>query len=199
MIKQLRLLFATNPCKEYLITGAPQCSVPDTNMGTMISQAQFDILWIQFYNTPKCSARTWANGNSGLNNSNPSTKTAGFTYDAWVDTLRGGASENAKLYIGLLGAPSDSPDSGTDFLWPKEVSNLIKTYHKASSFGGVMLWEATGANGQEVLSNEGTSGNLVTYYEYVKSVLNQYAPSFTVTPPALCSGTTSSSTSTTST
>lgn len=44
LINRLRSLF---PSSNYLITGAPQCVVPDTNMGTMISQAKFDILYIR--------------------------------------------------------------------------------------------------------------------------------------------------------
>ena len=48
MINRLRSHYATqsNP---YLITGAPQCVVPDANMGEMIDKVEFDVLLVQFF------------------------------------------------------------------------------------------------------------------------------------------------------
>jgi len=42
--------------KRYLIHGAPQCVASDANIGSVIQNAQFDIIWVQFYNTPSYSA-----------------------------------------------------------------------------------------------------------------------------------------------
>ena len=81
MINRLRTHFAENPSKQYLISGAPQCPLPEPNMGAMIAGAQFDLLWIQFYNNDfaQCTARQWADyyaltGQEEL---------ASFTYDQW--------------------------------------------------------------------------------------------------------------------
>jgi chitinase len=189
MIKQLRSLFALNPCKEYLITGAPQCAAPDANMGTMIAGEEFDIIWVQFYNTPACSARTWVAGNAAVNDSLPATS-AGFTYMDWVNVLNQGASRNAKLYIGLMGSPVDSTAHG-DFLWPTEVKNLIETYHGQSKFGGVMLWEAAGAY-EQIVEGSGRCAGPMNYNDYVKCILSPYAPRTTPTAPVLCPVTTTS-------
>jgi chitinase len=191
MISTLRALFLTNPCKEYIITGAPQCTVPDAIMDTMIQTVQFDALWIQYYNTDACSARTWVKGNTALNNTGKST-TAGFTYDNWVARTATGASKNAKLYIGLPGTPGDAAyGHSNDFLWPTEAKNLIKTYVKDTRFGGVMIWEATGADSQYVETGSG----LLNYYDFIKSVLKPYAPITTAPVVTLCPSTTSSSSS----
>lgn len=197
MLTQLRKLFLTNPCKKYLLTGSPQCSVPDLAMGAMIQAVPFDALWVQFYNTKDCSARTWAGGNSALNNTNGKNVTSGFTYDNWVSTTAAGASKDAKIYIGLLGGPAGSSNHSGDFLWPLEATNLINTYVGDTRFGGVMLWEATVADEQFVTSKAG----FVNYYNFIKSVLKNYAP--TTTPPistgSICFSTTTSSTSTSKT
>ena len=178
MIKTLRSLFATNPCKTYLITGAPQCSVPDAIMDTMIQEAEFDALYVQFYNTPACSARNWVS-------------TGRLTYDSWVNRTSFGASKNAKIYLGLLGSPAGSSSAPGDFLSPAEATDLIDTYAKDTRFGGVMLWDATYANGEEVSYN-GFSGN---YYNFIKSVLTPFAPKTTAAIAPLCPSTTSSSSS----
>ena len=49
MIKRLRALFATTKSpRKYLITGSPQCVVPDANMGAIIARARFDALFVQY-------------------------------------------------------------------------------------------------------------------------------------------------------
>lgn len=50
MISTLRQNFGTDPNNKYYITGAPQCPIPEPNMGIIIGNATFDYLWIQFYN-----------------------------------------------------------------------------------------------------------------------------------------------------
>lgn len=49
MISKLRDLFAEDPDNTYYITGAPQCPIPEPNMGVIIENATFDYLWPQFY------------------------------------------------------------------------------------------------------------------------------------------------------
>ncbi|CAG8978340.1 hypothetical protein HYALB_00005926 [Hymenoscyphus albidus] len=162
-IHRLRALFATNS-KKYLITGAPQCYLPEVNMGGMIAQAQFDILWIQFYNNPSCSVRNFAENNIDIN------------YNTWKSQLAGGASSGAQLYIGIPGAPSEGTgcekSSYGEYISAQDADRLIKKYQSDSSFGGVMLWEATVA-----LNNE---CNCKPYYSVIKDSLKGTSP-----PPAL--------------
>ena len=42
IISALRAGFATDSANTYYITGAPQCPVPEPNMGEIISAAQFE-------------------------------------------------------------------------------------------------------------------------------------------------------------
>jgi chitinase len=158
MIKTLRRHFG-GAKKPYLITGAPQCVVPDANMGQMISQAQFDIIWVQYYNTPQCSARTWVTANPNYTRTGIE-EPSGFSFDAWERFLVGTASSNAKLYIGLPGGPG----FGTFYLSPTEASSLIRAYYCKPNFGGILIWEATAAENNDVGCGE-------TYYEAVKGIL----------------------------
>jgi chitinase len=120
MITRLRSLFPT-ASKPYLITGAPQCVVPDANMGVMIANAQFDILFVQYYNTPECSARNWVSANPNYASTGVE-KTSGFSYSA-----------NAKLYIGVPGDVEAA--ASTDYLTPTEISSLIEAYYCKPNFG----------------------------------------------------------------
>jgi chitinase len=159
MITRLRLLFATAK-KQYIITGAPQCVVPDASMATMISKVKFDILWVQFYNTPACSARNWVNHNPNYASTGVELS-SGFSYNAWATFLAGTASANAKLYIGIPGATGAAMTGA--YLTLTELSNLVKAYYCKANFGGVMIWEATFAE------------NNAQYYSSVKNLLTGFA------------------------
>ncbi|KAH7327148.1 glycoside hydrolase superfamily, partial [Rhexocercosporidium sp. MPI-PUGE-AT-0058] len=139
MASRLRQHFKT-ASKKYILTAAPQCVVIDANMGALISQVQFDIIFVQYYNTPQCSARNWVNANTNFAMDGVE-RTNGFTYNTWSNFLSGTMSANAKLYIGVPGAP----DAGGFYLSPNEISLLIKAHFCKDNFGGVMIWEATSA------------------------------------------------------
>ncbi|KAM0329183.1 hypothetical protein ACHAQA_004481 [Verticillium albo-atrum] len=79
LVTRLRSYFPS-ATKRYLLTASPQCIVPDANMASMISAAEFDMIFVQFYNTPHCSAATWAKANRDLVPGTPSD-IAGFTFD----------------------------------------------------------------------------------------------------------------------
>ncbi|CRG92897.1 chitinase [Talaromyces islandicus] len=55
LISALRSNFASDPGHMYYITGAPQCVIPEPNMASMIQNAKFDWLWVQFYNNAGCA------------------------------------------------------------------------------------------------------------------------------------------------
>ncbi|KAE9366577.1 carbohydrate-binding module family 18 protein [Stipitochalara longipes BDJ] len=179
MASRLRTLFKT-ASKPYLLTGAPQCVVPDANMGALIKAVVFDIISVQFYDTPQCSARSWVTANPNHADGTPEV-TSGFGYQNWAAFLDGTASTGAKLYIGVLGAP----DANNFYLIPSELSSLIDVYYCDARFGGVMIWEATSANNN-------AAG---PYQSAVRSILTSYDSK----PPRLCPvplSTTSSVTST---
>jgi chitinase len=90
-------LFPTGPSK-YYISGAPQCVLPDLRMAQAITTSSFDFVFIQFYNTPMCSARAGLNGLSG--------SLTEFTLDGWVAWLKkNSANPKIKLYLGLVSCP----------------------------------------------------------------------------------------------
>ncbi|ERS97472.1 hypothetical protein HMPREF1624_05640 [Sporothrix schenckii ATCC 58251] len=146
LIDQLRGYWAADA--PYLVTGAPQCPiVSDASlpMKHMIAEAQFDLIWVQFYNNPECDGTTSA-----------------FNFDEWVDFLPGTRSAHAQLYIGL---PADQGASG--YLDEATLRSILNTYGTSPSFGGVMLWD-------EYLSYTNTNASATStesYADLVKEVL----------------------------
>lgn len=70
MIATLRENFLSDPDHTYYITGAPQCPIPEPNMGVIIGNATFDYLWVQWYNNNNYSVDPCAlpfNGNAPFN------------------------------------------------------------------------------------------------------------------------------------
>lgn len=121
-----------------IISAAPQCSVPDAHMGDLIANADIDYLFVQFYNTPQCSARSAVN--AGYTTSN---------WDAWA-SLAPSHNKNAKVFLGLPGGPEGvSTANANDVLSVAEATTLIEKYYCSdqykSAFGGVMLFDATAA------------------------------------------------------
>lgn len=108
LIWKLRELFATDPSRTYYISGAPQCVVPDASMGDMIFNSPFDYLFVQYYNTPTCSARGKISGYSSANGQNQY-----FTFDAWKEVTGVNSSQStaAKMFIGLPAAPGAASES----------------------------------------------------------------------------------------
>jgi chitinase len=152
MINRLRTHFGKEE-KQYFITGAPQCVVPDTNMGEMMTKAKFDMLLVQFYNTLECSARRFVDSGKG------------FTYDALTSFLEGTPSENAKIYLGLPAATSAA--NSLHYLHPPEVEKLVQAHADKPNFGGIMLWDATRAE-ENLVGGE-------PYHEVMKDILNRFA------------------------
>jgi len=156
MINKLRSYFGTSG--KYVIAGAPQCSLADAyfQMKAMIVGAQFDILWVQFYNNPSCD---------GLN--------GGFNFDAWAKFLVGTRSAHASLYIGL---PGSTAAAGSGYLSTTNLQKLLKTYASRPSFGGVMLWDAS-------LAEKNVDAQGRTYVQIVKSILATVGPAASPTSP----------------
>lgn len=108
-------------------TGAPQCPIPEPNMGEIISAAQFDYLWVQFYNNPGCSV------NGDIN------------FDDWKTSIASGPSANAKIFIGVPAAPDGATGTSSGaqyYLEPSALATLVSQYSSDSAFGGIMMWSA---------------------------------------------------------
>jgi chitinase len=156
MLNHLRGYFARDTSHAYHIAGAPQCPLPESNMGLSMTQAKYDYLWIQFYNN-NCAA------NDLFRDSNENPNGAGyFNLKDWPKYLGNGASKNAKLLVGLPGA-SDAAEN-YDFVASKNLASLVSQAQNVPNFAGVMIYDA-GA-----VSESSTNGK--DYAQLVKDALN---------------------------
>ncbi|KAG2034673.1 glycoside hydrolase superfamily [Suillus americanus] len=116
--------------KPYYITAAPQCPYPDSYIGTTLNEFGFDAVYVQFYNN-YC----------GLTNYNNPNAWDFSTWDNWAKTVS--PNPNVKVYIG---APGSSSAAGSGYVSPSTFTPIIQqTMAEYSSFGGVMLWDASQA------------------------------------------------------
>ncbi|KLO12185.1 glycoside hydrolase [Schizopora paradoxa] len=116
--------------KKYYVTAAPQCPFPDANLGSVINAVPFDAVYVQFYNN-YCGLQAF---------SNPNDWNFG-TWDNWAKTTS--PNKNVKVYIG---APADSTAAGSGYVDAGTLANVIQqTKSQFSSFGGVMMWDASQA------------------------------------------------------
>lgn len=132
-------------------------------MGQLIATVAFDALFIQFYNTPACSARGWVNANPNYTPGTRPASAGGFTFDAWATAVAGGASSAAKLYIGLPGS-ADAVDDVSYYLNQTESQNLVDAYFCNRQFGGVAIYDASYAD--ENLDSGG-----LTFTQSIKTTL----------------------------
>lgn len=153
LIERLRSNFAQDPGRAYYISGAPQCAIPEPNMQEMIASAQFDYLWVQFYNNPGCSIDGHIN------------------FDDWTRTLANTASSRAKVLIGVPAAPlaaTGTTDGARYYLEPNALAPVVRQYASRPAFGGVMMWSAA-------FSDQNSSGGC-TYTQQVKHMLRTGEP-----------------------
>lgn len=124
--------FVLDTTKNYYISGAPQCIVPDSHLAYPIANSWFDFLFVQFYNTAQCSARRGVQYQNGQSDTD-------ITFDAWSQVPS--VNPNVKIYLGL---PADNAAAADPsyYLGPTEAQALIKRLAPNAKFGGIMLWEA---------------------------------------------------------
>lgn len=155
LVSELRKHFKTNKNKKrkYHVSGAPQCPIPEKNLGDVIKNAKLDYLFIQFYNNPGCSGQGKA-----------------FNFPAWEKLIKGTKSAKAKLFVGLPASKeaSSGDNSGSKYyLSPSEMMKLVNKHKKRAKFGGVMLWNA---GYSDTLAKTNTKH---TYAQEVRCVLNK--------------------------
>ena len=180
MINRLKnTWFPTDKSKSYYISGAPQCVLPDVHFTNVLNRAWFDFIWVQFYNTPQCSAR------AGINNQNGSNRNQDISYTNW--TMSTSLNTNVKYYIGLPASTAAAPNDQASYLTLTEGQQTMRRFYGNNLFGGVMLYEATYARNNTVCGKDQLS--------WYKTILNAVASGTTAT--VTCTSTTSSSTTTT--
>lgn len=171
LISTLRSKFAEDTVNTYYISGAPQCPIPEPNMGTIIQDSVFDYLWIQFYNnnnyTYPCAL--------GINGD------AAFNYDDWETFIASTNSSGADLFIGVPASElaANGADTGSVYYaTPDQLVTIVESVSDYSQFGGVMLWSAA--------FSDNNVNNGCTYAQEVDSILLTgeacSGSSFTLTP-----------------
>ncbi|KAI1279860.1 putative endochitinase CHI2 [Xylaria sp. FL0933] len=161
MISTLRENFKSDSSNTYYITGAPQCPIPEPNMGVVINGSQFDYLWPQFYN----------NNNYTYPCALPINGNAAFNYDGWLDYTAQTPSANAKIFVGVPAAPlgaNGSPTGETYYATPDQLATIIAGVKGESRFGGIMMWSA-GFSDSNVVDG-------CTYAQQAKSILDTGSP-----------------------
>ncbi|TFY83732.1 hypothetical protein EWM64_g277 [Hericium alpestre] len=134
---------ASGASKKYYITAAPQCVYPDSALGATLNAAEFDAVYVQFYNNP-----------CGLQNFNGASQWDFGLWDNWARTIS--PNPNVKIYIG---APASSSAAGGGYQDIDTLSSIATQMRKSfPSFGGVMLWDASQAyvNGRYDLAIKNT-------------------------------------------
>lgn len=166
MISTLRSNFASDPAHTYYITGAPQCPLPEPNMGTIIANSVFDKIWVQFYNN-----------NNGLDNIPYESCSLGFNgnapfnYNQWADFIATTPSKDAKLYIGAPAstlASNGNSGGAIYYITPDQMATLVSETRGNSTFGGVMMWSAG--------YSDSNVNNGCTYAQEVHHILSTGSP-----------------------
>jgi chitinase len=160
MVKYFRnTLFPKDTSKTYYLSGSPQCSYPDPHLNAAINQAHFDFLFIQFYNTPACSAR------AGVNHKKASQPDISFVQ--WAKALKG---TGTKIFFGLPASSDAAPAFPNHYLAPKAVQTLLKRFmpNYSKQIGGISLWEATYARNNVICNAQ--------YFHWMKKALERTVP-----------------------
>jgi chitinase len=176
MISTLRTNFATDPHNKYYITGAPQCPIPEPNMGVIISNSAFDYLWVQFYNNNNdFDNNTYESCALGLSGQAP------FNFGQWASFVSTTPSSDALIFVGVPAAPLGA-NGGTSgevyYATPQQLATVVSSVESSSQFGGIMMWSAG--------FSDSNVNNGCTYAQEADSILLTGSPcegsSFTLTP-----------------
>lgn len=108
---------------DYYVSAAPQCVYPDASMSTVLANAHFDFIFVQFYNN-LCNIGS------------------GFNWETWLNYAAKSPNPDVKLYLGL---PGSSTAASSGFVDTSEVSEVLAEIQSGSNFGGIMMWDASQA------------------------------------------------------
>ncbi|KAJ1927338.1 Chitinase 2 [Tieghemiomyces parasiticus] len=124
-VQRLRNLYVTDKSRNYYIAAAPLCHYPDLVMPQTYNQAWFDMLYIQFYNSP-CGADRFG------------TQTFNFQlWDAWARLYS--VNKDVKIYLGV---PASNYSAISGYVPIDRLTTIIdQLVINYPSFGGVMLYD----------------------------------------------------------
>lgn len=121
--------------------------MPDAHLANAIQTSPFDFLFVQFYNTPQCSARAYFDNSYGGTHTN-------ISFVSWVKFVQDKSfNPNTKVYLGLPAAADTNVVYDLQmYLQPSEAKEIIKALQceYKHDFGGVMLYEATYSQNNQI-------------------------------------------------
>ncbi|KAL6541536.1 hypothetical protein OROGR_011022 [Orobanche gracilis] len=111
--------------RKVIISGAPQCPLPDRYLSPALNAAVFDYVWVQFYNNPQCQYNSTSNSTANL-------------LDSWGRWTTNKSVKAKKIFLGL---PASENAAGSGFI-PACVltTEVLPAIKKSPKYGGVMLW-----------------------------------------------------------
>ncbi|CAN6657746.1 endochitinase [Trichomonascus vanleenenianus] len=134
LVDELRVKYATDNSKTYYVSAAPQCPIPDAYLGDVIQNAELDFVFVQFYNNP-----------CGVSHYETNNFVEPLNFDGWNTVISGSSkSKNAKIYLGVP-ASATAANAGSYVPASEVISIATALQQQYSSFGGVMMWDASQA------------------------------------------------------
>lgn len=131
---ELRSLMDADTSKQYFLTAAPQCVYLDSADNEMLDGAvSFDAIWVQFYNN-FCGVNDYDAGSSSQ---------TGYNFETW-DNWAKNTSKNPDVKV-LVGVPANTGAASTGYISASDLQPVIEYSKTFSSFGGVMMWDASQA------------------------------------------------------
>ncbi len=128
---RMRTHYDAQSVRQYYLAAAPQCPFPDAFVSPALSAAKFDFIFVQFYNN-YCGINTWI----------PNTPT-NFNFDSWDKFAKSAPNPNVKVYLGV---PASQSAAGSGYVSSTTLASAAKEMQsKYSSFGGIMMWDASQA------------------------------------------------------
>jgi chitinase len=128
-VARLRQLTDQDSSKRYLMTGAPQCPIPDAylgpNAGAPLGDVAdaFDYLFVQFYNN-YCNFNQRASFDD--------------TFEQWAALA---ASGGPAIYVGL--PATDQAAQASSYVSREGLAALVGSVASHDSFAGIMLWDSS--------------------------------------------------------
>ncbi|KAJ2818428.1 Chitinase 2, partial [Coemansia furcata] len=131
-VQRLRERFIESPGRRFYVTAAPQCPYPDFYSGPILDNAYLDMVFVQFYNN-YCGV----------------DKPNWFNFEQWHEwATTVSANKDVRVYLGVPGSPSAASTGYMPIDRLEELVNATRT--KFSSFGGMMVWDASQADSNQV-------------------------------------------------
>ncbi|KAJ2710769.1 Chitinase 2, partial [Coemansia spiralis] len=136
-VQRLRERFTEVTGRRFYVTAAPQCVYPDFYAGPILDNAYLDMVFVQFYNN-YC----------GIDHPN------WFNFEQWHEWATTiSANKDVRVFLGVPGSRSAASSGHVSPERLKEIVNLTRS--KFDSFGGIMVWDASQADTNQV--TEGTT------------------------------------------